>query len=291
MENMDIMGEGITSDKVNINVGGGEGGGGGSAAMIAALLNGRNQDSGQAGMLAALLNGRNQDGGGFGQGGMWPLILLALLGRNGQGGGIFGGGECGGGGDAVNQLTLNQVLGKLGTLEGAIPLTACETQNGILEQTNALTNILNQNNIAQLVATAGVKDTVVNTGSVLLNAGNQNTQAILQAVAAVGTKIDSNTIADLQRQLGVAQNVAFEERVHRHAEGQKVEVNQSVQNTATAIAAQAQQQQQQQQLIEIGHFLRDLAGDLQTVKQGQVIFNSGLMAGSGTQAAANTKVA
>lgn len=216
------------------------------------------------------------------------------MGRGGRGGGIFGGGgdDCGsGGGSAVNQLTLNEVLAKLGTIEGQVPLVGSQVENAILGQTSAITNILNQNNIAQLVAHGNTKDSVVNTGAVLLNAGNQNTQAILQAVAAVGTKIDTNTIADLQRQLAVSQSREAEERNHRHVEATKVEVTQSVNQNQAQLQAQLQQQQQRQEILELGSLVRDLVGDIQAVKQGQVIFNSGLMAGSGTQAAANTKVA
>jgi hypothetical protein len=297
---------GAGNDKTVINLGGGSEGGGGAglAAVIAALgnrnqggdnaaliaaLGNRNDDSSNWAPLMAMMNRRDDHDGGMNN--MWPIILLALLGRGKGGGGLFGGGDdCGGGGDAVNQLTLNQVLAKLGTLEGQVPLVGSQVQNSILEQTNALTNIANQNNIAQLVATAGVKDSVVNTGSVLLNAGSQNTQAILQAVAAVGTKIDTNTIADLQRQLSVAQNLASDERHHRHSEAQKVEVTQTVTQNQAQLQAQLQTQRQEQSIIELGHLVRDLVGDIQAVKQGQTIFNSGLMSGSGTQAAANTKV-
>lgn len=301
------MGMDNISDKVNLNINpGGDGGfgGAGMAAVIAALGN-RNQGNDNAALIAALGNrnddssqwaplmammGRHHDGDGMNN--LWPIILLALLGRGGRGG-LFGGsdGGCDGGGDAVNQITLNQVLAKLGTIEGQVPLVGSQVQNSILEQTNALQSVLNQNNIAQLVAHGNTKDAVTNTGAVLLNAQSQNTQAILQAVAAVGTKIDTNTIADLQRQLGVAQARETEERNHRHIEATKVEVTQSVNQNQAQLQAQLQQQQQQQSIIELHSLVRDLVGDIQAVKQGQVIFNSGLMAGSGTQAAANTKVA
>lgn len=300
------MGMDNISDRVNINLPGSDGGGGAGLAAVIAALGNRNQGNDNAALIAALGN-RNDDssnwgplmaamagGGGFlggRDGGIGLIALLALLARGGHGGLFGGGGDCNGGGDAVNQITLNQVLAKLGTLEGQVPLVGSQVQNSILEQTNALTNILNQNNVAQLVAHANTKDAVTNTGAVLLNAQSQNTQAILQAVAAVGTKIDTNTIADLQRQLGVAQSRETEERHHRHIEATKVEVTQSVNQNQAQLQAQLQQQQQQQSIIELHSLVRDLVGDIQAVKQGQVIFNSGLMAGSGTQSAANTKVA
>lgn len=183
------MADGINTDKVIVNAGGSGEGAGAMAALVAALGN-RNQGNDSAALIAALGN-RNDDSsqwaplmammgrrdGDDGMNNLWPILLLALLGR-GRGGGLFGGG------DAINQITLNQVLSKLGTLEGQVPLVGSQVENSILEQTNALTNILNQNNIAQLVAQSNTKDAVTNTGAVLLNAGNQNTQAILQAVDA-----------------------------------------------------------------------------------------------------------
>ena len=53
---------------------------------------------------------------------------------------------------------------------------------------------------------------------------------------------------------------------------------------------QAQQQQQLQAIVQLNALVGNLANDIQVVRQGQTIFNSGTMAASGTQAAANTKV-
>lgn len=108
------MGMDNVSDKVNINVGdgGGQGGAGAMAAVIAALgnrnqgdnsaaliaaLGNRNDDSSNLAPLYAMMNNNRHDGDGMNN--MWPIILLALLGRGGRGGGLFGGGDdCGGGG-------------------------------------------------------------------------------------------------------------------------------------------------------------------------------------------------
>jgi len=152
--------------------------------------------------------------------------------------------------------------------------------NVVLEQTNDLNQIANQNNISQLQASAAVKDTVQNSLLASLSAGAAQTQSILQAVGALGSKIDQNLIQDLERQLA---DVRFSGR------SKEVEVNvtQSVTQAQAQIQAQAQQQQQFSALISA---FSHLAGDIQAVKQGQTIFNSGTMAASGTQAAANTKV-
>lgn len=97
--------------------------------------------------------------------------------------------------------------------------------------------------------------------------------------------------ADLQRQLAVAQSALLEERHSSRIRDVEISVNQS----QVATQVQGQQQGQAQQQLQISSAilaaLNNLAGDIQAVKQGQVIFNSGTMAASGTQAAANTKVA
>jgi|SRR6478736_3067061 len=216
----------------------------------------------------------NAIGGGYGGfGGGWGGI--APIGLFGVANGLFGRDgrreDCGGG-NVANDNNINQtifgtsVLNKLGNIEAAIPLGALSTQNALLEQTIALNSTANQNNLSQLQATAGVKDTVQNSATVLLGAIN-----------AIGSKIDQNRISELETQLAQERN-SFRSR--------EVEVN--VNQTVSQAQAQAQTQAQIQGLFGV---LSNLANDLQAVKQGQVIFNSGTMAASGTQAAANTKVA
>ena len=78
-------------------------------------------------------------GGGFGGGGIVAGLLLgALFGRNGG----FGGND--GNGNAVNQIATTEVLSKLGDIQGSIPLTASQTQNAILQQSNSICQGLNQ---------------------------------------------------------------------------------------------------------------------------------------------------
>lgn len=221
-------------------------------------------------------------GGGFGGGwgGIAPIGLFGvangLFGRDGRGDNC--GGVASSEGSQLGQAIYGSaVLGKLGDIEGAIPLAALQTQNSILEQTNSLTNLANQSNLAQLAATSGVKDAVQNgiTG-VLLNA-NQNTQSVLGAICNLSSKIDQNRISELESQLS-------SQRFDSRSRDIEVNVNQSV------VQAQAQAQQQAQ-FGALFAGLNALVGDIQAVKQGQVIFNSGTMAASGTQASANTKVA
>lgn len=305
------MGMDNISDKVNINVGEGRSGGdsGAMAALVAALGN-RNQGDNSAALIAALgtrnsdsqlaplmamMNGNNRDRDGLGE--MWPLLLL-LMGR-GRGGFGGGGDDCCDTGhrdvSPAHAALLQTLLEGQSDLKAAVPTAALETTNAIqssiaqlaLGLSQGLANVKDsvQNGAtANLIATKDVaKDIAVSTlqTQIAITADGERTRELL-------VKFNND---DLQRQLTVAQTALSEERIHRHSDGNRVEVNQSVNNTATAVSAQMQQQQQQQAISELGHLVRDLVGDIQAVKQGQVIFNSGLMSGSGTQAAANTKVA
>lgn len=220
-------------------------------------------------------------GGGFGFGGdgaLGAILVGSLLG--GRGLGHHGG--CDNGNDHLaTSIYGATVLGKLGSIEGAIPLASLQTQNAILEQTGALSNQMNQSNLAQLAATAGVKDAVQNgTTAVLLNA-SQNTQAVLGAICNLSSKIDQNRISELETELA-------ESRSFGRTRDLEVNISQNVNQQQAQLQAQAQQQAQFSALFGS---LNALIGDIQAVKQGQVIFNSGTMAASGTQAAANTKVA
>jgi hypothetical protein len=188
--------------------------------------------------------------GGMGGGGtILGLLLGSLINRNG---GLFGG-NGDGGGAAVNQLTSDLILSKLGCIEGAIPLSACQTQNTILEQTNELNLLLNQNNNSQLMATAGVKDAVNASASLLLQAGNQNTQTVITAINGLSSKIDQNTISELQSRVA---------ELSSHGRSREVEVNVSQQ--VNQVQAQAQSQQQMQQLLSV---FSALHADIQSVKQ------------------------
>lgn len=301
------MADGINSDKVNINVGGEGGGNGGAMAALVAALGNRNQGDNSAALIAALgsRNNDNQlaplmammhnrnDGDRDGLGEMWPLLLL-LLGRGGRGGGLFGGGDdCGGGGgDAVNQLTLNQVLGKLGTLEGQIPLTALQSQNAI------------QASIAQLALAdqqgfANVKDAVQSLA--LFQSGQLNN--INQNVSDQGCKtrelVQSTSTAVLQRMddLRIRELEHDRDRAERAIEVNSLRSQVEITNVNTATATQAQGQLQAQlQFQDINNKIDRLCGAVsianQTMlaRQGQDIVNLGTMTASGTQAAANTQV-
>lgn len=286
-------------DKVNINVGsdGSGSGGAGLAAVIAALGN-RNEGGDTAALIAALGN-RNNDGAGLsalapmlaaqnsgGMNNLWPIILLALLGR-GRGGLLGGdGGDCG-------TAPINPaVLTALNNISSAIPTTALETQA-------AITNAIGALSLGTQQGFANVKDSVQATSALQLGAINNVGTAVqtgtLQTVIAIGNDgdktralIQSINDTNLNRELAVAQSALSEERSNRRIREVEVNVSQSVTQNQNQAQAQLQTQMQFQNLFGV---LSNLANDLQQVKQGQVIFNSGAMTASGTQAAANTRVA
>lgn len=291
--------DGINSDKVQIHVGGGGDGGAASTAAVIAALGNRNQADLSPAILASLGN-RNQgdnipaliaalsghdrhrgyDDGGFGFGGGGGILgLLAILGLlRGRGG--LGGGDCDDNGAVERPVFNAAVLSKLGSIEGAIPTAALETQNQICESVSSLA-------LGTQQGFANVKDSVQGLALYLanqLNAINTNvsdqgcrTRDTVQTTStAILSRIDGNRIAELEAQIARMHS-------HDHARDSEIRITQTVNQNQ-------QQAQAQAQLQGLFGSLQNLANDLQLVKQGQTIFNSGTMAASGTQAAANTRV-
>jgi len=238
---------------------GGDGGMGGlgTAAAIAAMGNRNESGNTGIGMLAPLLMGRH-DGlgaGGFGAG-LVGGVLGGLLFGGGRRGGLFGGGgDCdNGGGGAETRIESDifgtAVLSKLGSIEAAIPLASAQTENVILQQTNAITNLASQAQLANQMGFERTGDRVQAVGTVLLAAINNTNQNVLEtacrtqaAIAASETailsRIDRQEIDTLRHERD-----RFERSVEVNALRSQVEVNQTV--TTTQSQAQAQQQQQLQ---------------------------------------------
>ena len=308
---------------------GGGGDAGAMAALVAALGN-RNNGSDNAALVAAL-GQRNEgaglggigallaaNGGGFGANGMaaiWPLLLLGLLGRRGG----FGGGD----GDCCNGPDHAALIGAIASgvngLTAAVPTAALETQ-GVVQSAIAqlalagqqgFSNVKDSVNAAsavELAAISGTKDSIQNLALGLSQAicgVNQNVSAqgceTREAVDAgtdrVLSALQGRWTAEDQAQIVSLRNELTELRNDGRRRSDHDELRLQITNTNTAVAAQAQGQQQQQQqqqfalLQQLVPCFQSLVGDIQAVKQGQVIFNSGTMAASGTQAAANTRVA
>lgn len=197
--------------------------------------------------------------GGLGGGLLGGVLAAALFNRRG---GVFGGEGEGGGGAAVNQLTLNQVLTGIG-----------DVKLDVAEQTTTLTNSLGQLALGIQQGFANVKDSVQANSLANLTATTNGTQQVLQAICALGSKIDAGTIANLQAELA---------EVRGGLRGKEVEVN-VTQNVAQA---QAQQQTQAQINTLLAQFPLLFA---QINRSNQDIVNLGTMVGN-TQSSANTNV-
>lgn len=293
-------------DKVEVkNIfqpGGGHSGGdgvGGLGAMAAIAALGNRNDNGHRGY-----GGDGLLGGGLGAGLLGGVLAGALFGGRGLGGG-FGGN---GGSDSVAVAAdINQsifgtaVLTKLGSIEAAVPLSALQTQASINGSLASLA-------LGTQQGFSNVKDSVQNVGAALGVAIAQTNTNVLTTGCAIERQITNDGAATralitsiFQTQQAERINALNAEVIELRNDGRARanhdELRLQITNTNTAVAAQAQGQQQQQQQQQFAlvqslfPVINALVGDLQAVKQGQVIFNSGTMAASGTQAAANTKVA
>lgn len=253
------------------------------------------------GLLGGILAGALFGGGGFngrrdnGEGCVTPSMLTAGL------TGVT---------DAVQNTTVVQTLG---AIQAAVPLAEAQVQLALAGSTGEIRTHLGQvenglvagqsminKNISDAIASSlasqnSIKESIAAYGVANLNATKDAQFAIATIVKDDGERtralITSNTISELQRQLTVAQTAALEDRLTNRA--RETEINITNTNTATAqqVQTQAQMQAQSQAIIQLSGLISNLAGDIQSVRQGQVVFNSGTMAGSATQAAANTKVA
>ena len=308
------MGMDNISDKVNINVGEGRSGGGAEMAALVAALGQRNQGNDHAALIAALGN-RNDSAAQLGpllammhnrrdgdndMGGMWPLLLLLLLGRGGHGG-LFGGGDGDCAASSIGASVLQTLTEGQADIRAQIPTLALETQNAIL-------SAIGRSDLATQQGFANTKDAVQNTllalstalATVNQNVSEQGCQT-REYVANDGDKTrallvtrfsqeDATKIAEQNARILALETRGDHDRRHN-------ETTLQITNTNTAVAAQAQfqQQQQQQQLIDssleraVGRIVGSF-NQTMLARQGQDIVNLGTMTASGTQAAANTQV-
>lgn len=278
--------------------GGGEGGMGGlgTAAVIAAM--GNRNETGTAG-LAPLLMGRHHDGFGTGVGAFAGAALGSILLNGGRRGGLLGGGDSGDGGNGAetrieSDIFNTAVLAKLGTIEAAIPLASAQTENVILQQTNQITNLASQAQLANAAGFASTKDTVQNLGLLLSQAicgVNQNISAqgcqTREAVGVDGDRTrallvarfqqeDATTIANLN-----AKVVELQSEGRRRADHDDLRIQISNNNVATATQAQGQQQfQVQAQFQDLNNKFARLFDIVSIVHQEQRSTNSIINAGN-----------
>lgn len=197
--------------------------------------------------------------GGMGGGGLLGGLLIgALLGNRG---GLFGGNNCESNG--VNELTQVSALSKLGDIQGSIPLSAAQTQNAILAQSNVICQGLNQ--LGNTVSTNGTNNLLATKDlSTQVATGNAT---ILQAIA-------QSEIQTLRDQINLL-------HANHRALGTEVNVTQNV----------SQMQQQAQQMAQLTGIHTMLAGLPAFIQRGQ---NELINIGSGTvsgNTAANTNTA
>lgn len=251
------------NDRVNVHLGGGDG-----MASIAP-------------MLAA---------GGMGQNNLWPIVLLALLGR---GNGLFGAGDAGGVSGLNNlqgAIDTNAILSNLGDIKAAVPLAESQVQlalagaqNDINNQTQAQTiQLLNQGFIGQMAnqqAFCTTQREIAETAcqvKQVVNDDGEKTRALIG-------QIDRE---NLNRQISVLANEVTELRNENRRtvadNGIRIDM---IQNTNQL---QAQAQQQQQTLGQIVGMFPALFSQINRANQD--IVNLGTMTSSGTQATTATNV-
>jgi hypothetical protein len=155
--------------------------------------------------------GYGMDGFGFGGGGgglLAGLLFGALIGN--RNGGWLGGNGGEGPGSVVTQIATTEVLSKLGDIQGSIPLTASQTQNAILQQSNSICQGLNQlgntvmaGSTSNLLATKDLSTQVAQGNAVILQAIAQNEA---QALRDKLMTLDASNRA-LGTEVNVTQNV------------------------------------------------------------------------------------
>lgn len=209
-----------------------------------------------------------------------------------------------GNGEINTQVALT--TGNLNT-QGALNAAAIQTQAAKNAGDIGVQVALNTAAVATAVERTGTANALAFKDSALLaqtNAALLSQQlASAQYALATATKADGDMTraliiaqndAMLNRQLATAQAEIIELRNHEHGNRRQreteVNVTQTVTQNQNNLMNQQQQQQQFQILANLAATVGNLANDIQVVRQGQTIFNSGTMAASGTQAAANTRV-
>jgi len=249
--------------------------------------------------------GRGFGGGGFGFGGggdsgVGLIALLALLGR---GRGLGGDGDCNSGESKfLDAAILNGVNG----LAASVPTTALETQAAINAEISRLA-------LGTAQGFANVKDSVQANGTANLLATNAaerttltSSAAILAAIAeskydtAIAVRDGTDKVlaqnalyheGNLQRKLAVAESALLEQRIHGRISESEIKITNTNTNTATAVAQQQQGQTQVQLLAALVSEVRNLANDVQVVRQAQSNVNFGVQTGTAqTASAANNKV-
>lgn len=201
------------------------------------------------------MSGAGGDGMGLGGGGILGLVaLLALIGRGNNG--LFGNGD-GQGVSGLNNLQgaidTNAMMTQLADIKASIPFNEAQVQlalaqavAGLTAQNTSNTQYLSQGQTAiQLAQQASAANLSREISAVDTNVDRQST-AIQVAIKDDGEKtralITGNQIADLQRQLGVAQLTALEDRQNAARTNDRIHIETTVNQNQNQMQLQAQQQ-------------------------------------------------
>ena len=261
--------------------------------------------------------------GAAGLGGAGGAALGALFGSAlGANGGLFGNRH---GGDVVTPMQLQTatgsiidagqntaVLQSLGDIKAAVPLAESQVQLALAQSQASITQsigqtenavLLGQNTInknvsdaiaASLASQNNINVNVLQQGSATRDAVNAMGVANLTATAnstkEILAAINSTNMANLQRELAVAEAALLERNASLRA--RETEINITNTNTATAqqVQAQSQAQQQFQVLAQLAAGITNLANDLQVVRQtqSQVVFGNNIGSGQAANATNNS---
>jgi hypothetical protein len=279
-----------------------------TAAILAAM---GNRDGGTGAAM----------GGGLGAGLLGGMLGGVLFGRNG----LNGNGNVDVNAGIVTPALLASSLAQvtdtaqsttimqtLGDIKASIPLAEGQVQLALAGAQADINGNINSSlqvaiagqaginkNISDSIATAlagqnDIKSAVAANGAANLTATMNAKFELAQVIRDDGDKTRGLIVAQndamLNRQLATAEAALLEQRAIGRSAATEVNVTQTVTQAQVQLQAQAQQQQQFQILANLSATVANLANDIQVVRQGQTIFNSGTMAASGTQAAANTRV-
>ncbi len=249
-----------------------------------------------------IVGGRGGFGFGGGEGGgiLGLVALLALIGRNG-GGGLLSGGSSGGV-DGLNNLQgtidTNAILGKLGTIEGSIPLSEAQVQlalaqlgQGIVSQINttAVANAMGLSDIkfAQALSFAGLQKDI---GDVDTNVDRQSCQiqnTIHSDGEATRALITTNLISQLQADKVILANEVTELRGDSHRERDRHGVEITMINNQNQ--NQLQFQQQSQVLANLHNAIFEVGQIARATNSNVIVGNTGATA-TGPQTANPTNV-
>jgi 2C-methyl-D-erythritol 2,4-cyclodiphosphate synthase len=281
---------------VEDRVGGGVGGSDSGLGLLAILaatgaLGGRRDDKNDC--IAAQLNTAAD--------GINHNINTSMIGLTNQLNSGFGGQR-----DLDLMQKLGNIEGDIWKAEGQVQLAVAGSTAAISDRITAgtISNLEGQavinKNISDAIASSlasqsAIKESVAAYGVANLTATKDAQYALSTAVRDDGDKTRELLVRQyedtINRELSEARNALVEQRAITR--GRETEINITNTNTATAVAQQAQsmQQQQLQILASIASEMRNLANDIQVVRQTQSNVNFGTQTGTAqTASAANNRV-